>query len=390
MCRQVFPACKAKIKLMKRTLFLFVALLALPAIAVEPYALIGTPPHADDEQRSVREGWRLMPNTAASPNYCAVTAGQVSARSLGGGVLQFCAPWSASGPAQAVEFVPTPPDDTGIVSWPPYRLRHGAGEFAPPSPGEGAEFIEAFRALELTAVCRQPGGGHALLVEQRCEGTGCPALMRVLEQGPQGWGERWLGDRGWQPLASLLRCKAGETPLDTAAPFRPCACAGDEAQSPSARLGAFEQALRALGAARALPVADHDPLELWLHAEGPEIAPLTAQWQALWQGAGVAPLERLESLDAGGYRLQRLRFEQGWESAEWVHLHHARSGLRAWFKAPLIDSRRGETVFSSETAWRFTAPGVLRADLGPAAGGGTVEWTIGGAMSRWALRRVPD
>lgn len=343
--------------------------------------------YADEEQHTVREGWQLVPNPAASPN-CSVPAGQVSAKPLEAGALQLCAMWAGKGPALAAVFQPTMPYDTGIVSWPPYRLRHASGEFAPPSPGEGAEFIQAFRPLELTAVCRQPSGSQALLVQQQCEGTSCAPLMSLVEQSANGWRERWLGDRGWEPLDGLLRCGPGEQALNLEAPFKPCACTVDDAASPANTVMDFEKMLRALGTAQPLPVPDHDALDLWLHAEGPEIAELVASWDLLWQRATAAPLQRLDDLTAGGYRVQRLRLDQGWESAEWVHVHNPRSGLRAWLKAPLIDSRRGETVFSSETDWRLSAAGVLQVDLGRTAGGVAVAWNIGDEIARWGFRPV--
>ncbi|TAJ52101.1 MAG: hypothetical protein EPN60_17255 [Nevskiaceae bacterium] len=343
--------------------------------------------HADPEQPTVREGWQLVANPAASPG-CAVPAGHVSAQALEAGALQLCARWFGKGPARKAVFQPAMPYDTGIVSWPPYRLQHDSGEFAPPSPGEGAEFIQAFRPLELTAVCRQASGSHALLVQQQCEGTGCAPLMRRVEQSANGWRERWLGDRGWKPLENLLRCGPGEQALNPEAPFKPCACAVDDASSPANTVMDFEKTLRALGAARPLPVPDNDALDLWLHAEGPEIAKLAGSWDRLWQRASAAPLQRLDDLAAGDYRVQRLRIDQGWDSAEWVQVHHPRSGLRAWLKAPLMDSRRGETVFSSETDWRLSASGVLQVDLGRSAGGGAVAWNIGDDIARWGFRPV--
>lgn len=343
--------------------------------------------YADDEQRTVREGWRLVPDTAVSAD-CVVPVGRVSAKPLDGGALQLCARWPGKPPAQAVTFQPTMPYDTGIVSWPPYRLAHATGAFAPPSPGEGAAFIEAFRPLEVAAVCRQPSGAHALLVQQQCEGTGCAPLMRRVEQDATGWREHWMGDRGWKPLQGLLRCGAGEQALNLDAPFKPCACVADDAQSPVVAVAAFEQALRARGAVRSLPMPDNDPLELWLHAEGPEMADLASRWSRLWQSATTAPLQRLDDLDADGYRVQRLRMEQGWETAEWAHVHHGRSGLRAWVKAPLIDSRRGETVFSRETEWTLHPQGVLRVGIGRAAGGGAAQWRIAEVIERWRFKRV--
>lgn len=345
--------------------------IALPAFATEPFPLMPVSPQSQ----------RALPS-------CSVPAGHVSAQAREAGALQLCAAWAGKGPAQAALFQPTMPYDTGIVSWPPYRLRHPSGEFAPPSAGEGAEFVEAFRPLEVTAVCRQPSGTQALLVQQQCEGTSCAPLMRLVERSGNGWRERWLGDRGWQPLEALLRCAPGEQALNLEAPFKPCACTVDDAASPVSMVMDFEKTLRALGAARPLPVPDNDALDLWLHAEGPEIAELVAGWDRLWQRATTAPLQRLDDLAAGGTRVQHLRIDQGWETAEWVHVHHPRSGLRAWLKAPLIDSRRGETVFSSETDWRLSASGVLQADLGRTAGGGAVAWNISDEIARWGFRLV--